>query len=1396
MMTNLRHASPPRPSLGRRLMAGLLSFSLVAPAWAATPLADQPIPSNVKVAGNLALPLSVEFPTAISVAHVDNTYLPTNEYLGYFDPNKCYLYKTYTVETATDKDHFYPAALTSNRTCTGSNDQMWSGNFLNWATMQTIDPFRWALTGGYRVVDTPSLTILEKAYASAQGGDANFPNRTVTDTAVIAGATPFTTSYVSRVKSAGERMLLVPDGVGSGLLGTYFNNRTLSGNPVLTRFDTVDFNWGTGSPGTGVTTDNFSARWTVTTVAPSTGTYNFQTVSDDGVRLYVNGVLVIDNWTDHAPTTNTSNNLSYTAGETLKITLEYYEAGGGTEIRLRWKPPGATGYTTYVPTPDSLNNVTPPYPQYMIRVRVCDPNVTSTVGQGLESNCVAYANGNYKPEGLMQKYNKQIRYSVFGYLNDDNIQRDGGVLRAQQKFVGPKYPVPGSDDVTNGAAEWSATTGVFVTNPDGITSALGQTIADSGALNYVNKFGEVLRGKYKTYDPVGELYYAALRYYKNLGNISTWTAASTDANTNKVWADGFPVITSWDDPIQYSCQRNFILGIGDVNSHADKNVPGGTGTANEPAKPGGLADDPFNAQTATNKVGVMQGLGTSLGTTENYNGCCNNNSALMAGLAYDANTQDIRPDNVSVPRTKGKQTVQTYWMDVQEYQTYKANNQYYLAAKYGGFTVPDDYDLNRTDPLVESWWHTASPNAADNTVGSGNAAQLRPNNFYTASKPEQVVKGLTAAFADIASKSSAYSSALGTAQPQVSTSGNASFSANYDSSRWSGDVIASSLSFDADGNPSLSEQWRFASRLAVQATGTGWDAARRIVTWDGSDGAPFRLDSLSTAQKALLNTSYISGDDSANYLNYLRGDRSKEVTAGATDAARVYRQRQSLVGDINGSRVTVVAGPSLNLSDSTNTGYSSFKTGKASRKRMIYVGANDGMLHAIDGALTSTESSTYGQEMFAYVPSALYAGPSGAANTDGLAALGNPSYTHRNYVNATPYAMDVDFGNTEGGSGTDWRTILIGGLGKGGKSYYAIDITNPGDITSTTAETTVAGKVLWEFTDADMGFSFGDPVVVKTAKYGWVVVLTSGYNNADGEGYFFIVNPRTGELLEKIGTGEGATDNDAGLAHATAYVLDRTDGTADAIYAGDLLGNVWRLDVTGDDAYAAPTKIAVLTSSSGSAQPVTSRPIVSIDPDTRKRHMMIGTGRYLETSDIKATQPQNFYAIEDGNTVRFNKSANLPTGVTFPLERSDLAQLSDLTAGVTLTSTQMGWYYNLGVGSNGSGKRVVSSPTTFLGTVAFAAFLPDASDPCSPGGSSEIYAMNFGSGKTQLVDGDNNAISSYSFDGQVTDLVFLSVDGKLQLLGGNDKGELKPIPTKPLGSALKKLNWREITVAQ
>lgn len=578
------------------LAALALTLGLSGQATAVT-LADQPVFSSSDVPGNLALALSVEWPTASRTAHVGN-YASATKYLGYFDPDKCYLYRS-DGTSAEATSYFYPQGQATNHTCVGGNDDKWSGNFLNWASTATIDPFRWAMTGGRRVVDTATETILEKAWHSGQG--ELFGNRNLT-TSAIGGAVPFNSTQV--------------------------------------------------------------------------------TIQIDGM------------------------------GFKMRLFLQ------GTDSGQR---------------------------DFTMRVKVCDP---SAAAGGLESNCKAYGS-NHKPEGLIQKYSDRIRFSAFGYLNDTSDQRDGAVLRARQKFVGPQSPVPRQPAVTNPNAEWSAVDGTFIQNPDSAdatatTSATGVSVSYSGVMNYLNQFGQLIPGDYKNYDPVSELFYAVMRYYRNLGNVANWSAISPAATDKQRWVDGFPVITNWTDPIQYSCQRNFVLGIGDIYTHVDKDVAGNTTyREREPTMPSEVADDDtVNAVTATNKVGALQGVG-NIGSTNSYSG--RNNSAYIAGLAYDANTKDIRPDDVRAAHTIGKQTVQTYWVDVLE-KTFEANNQFYLAAKYGGMKVPDNFNpyaaTTVASTIQDAWWTT---NGEVLTDVNTNTTQRKPDNYFAAGRPDTLVAGLTKA---------------------------------------------------------------------------------------------------------------------------------------------------------------------------------------------------------------------------------------------------------------------------------------------------------------------------------------------------------------------------------------------------------------------------------------------------------------------------------------------------------------------------------------------------------------------------------------------------------------------------------------------------------------------------
>jgi len=1255
--------------------AGMLAAASIS-GQAQVPLAEQPLFTSIPIPGNVLLVLSVEYPTALSWAYPysTNPYNPasTTDYLGYFDPAKCYTYQT--AVTSPETPYFQPDSAATQHACTSTSAKpLWSGNWLNWASMQTIDTFRWALTGGYRSTDTASTTILERAWASGQGGNGETVDKTIPRSggpaSDVSGATPFTFSSVSsRVWKAGNQI------------------------------------WVSGSNAT-----------TLDAATPPAAVVNY------------------------------------------------------------------VGQNSY----DGSANTTAVY-ALNVRVKVCDPSFATASNNyqpESQTSCTQYGS-NYKPEGLMQKYAMKMRFGAFGYLNDSSVQRDGGVLRENMKYVGPVQPVPGVGTTTNANPEWSATDGTFYSNPNSTDQSAYTPFANSGVMNYLNKFGETSH-TYKTYDPVSELYYAGIRYFKNLGNVATYTNS-----LNATMADGFPVITNWTDPILYACQKNFIIGIGDVNTHADANLPGSTiGNASyeTAARP---TDTTVNVETATNMVGTLEGLG-KIGDALIGDSA----TRFIAGLAYDSHTVDMRPcdfpsDSACGARANPKsqiQTVSTYWIDVQEYQAYVNNNQFYLATKYGGFDVPANFQpyassnaknlltvgigAGSTTPLTDPMWHTNS-----DTFGSNK----RPDHYFSGGQADKMVAGLNSAFASIASQITGNTTAFSTTSATLTAANNLTYGSSYLQTNWTGDVIANQITYGVNGATFGNNiQWHAQTKLQAQTS-------RKIITAVSGVGTPFEITNLSStpgyATFALVPDVATASQSSANFLNYLRGDQSLEVNASGTG---IYRKRAFLLGDIVDSKVNPVGPPNSQFSDSANPGYGSFKSTYASRNTVVYVGANDGMMHAFDG------SATGGTELFAYIPSFVY-GTATTAPVNGLASLGDPYYTHHYFVDATPLVFDIDMNNTNGTTSTtpNWESVLIGGLAKGGKGYYAINVTDP---SSWNSEATLASDVLWEFSDSRMGYSYGEPTVVKTKKYGWVVIFTSGFNNTDGVGYFFIVNPATGALLEAVSTGVGSATNQAGLTYASAYVADYLDGTADSVYAGDLLGNVWRLDLTTTSgSYAAPTKIAVLTDPSGVPQPVTSRPLIEVQPSSNKRYVLLGTGRLLAASDITNGQTESFYAITDGFSGSFYTSTTLPTGITFPVSRSNLTANTDLVNGIgSSPSGPMGWYIDLG-STNGIGARVTTTPTTVTGIVAFVANTP-AGDICSSSGTGTGYAISFGSGKSALLDVNGNTLASIAFQSTIVDNQFFSNNGITTLTFGDIKGQtFNQLGSWGTSGSLKRLNWREL----
>ncbi len=630
-----------------------------------------------------------------------------------------------------------------------------------------------------------------------------------------------------------------------------------------------------------------------------------------------------------------------------------------------------------------------------------------------------------------------------------------------------------------------------------------------------------------------------------------------------------------------------------------------------------------------------------------------------------------------------------------------------------GFNWPAAPDPQANDPsTLDDMWH-----AAYNGRGL----------YLNASNPGQLTSSLQSAIASISGK-------IGTAASVATTSGVLSansrvYQAKFTSGAWSGDLR--SVQLDIAGGQLGTEDWLAGELLKAVAP-----SAREIITWNGTQGVPFDWGSLPLAQKTMLDFNPTLGSSDGrgqDRLNYLRGDHSLE--------GNPFRKRDDgfalpgdfVLGDIVDSGPVFVGLPPFlypdDLEDPTaaTKRYSDFRGAQAPRPDMVYVGANDGMLHGFD--------ATTGQEVIAYVPLEVFAN---------LSELTNPAYNHRYYVNGSPTYGDAFFGG-------NWRSMIVGTLAGGGQGVFALDVTDPPSLTEANANQIA----LWEFTDADdadLGFTYGPAVIVKTHDAGkWAAIFGNGYNNTESDGaasttgnaVLYIVDIQTGALISKIDTGAGSPTTPNGLA--TPAVIDADgDFIADFVFAGDLQGNVWKFDIrstTAGDWDDAAQRHLLFTATDSSAtpqpQPITVQPEVLNHPTGENGFMVyFGTGKFIEDGDnaTTGTQTQTFYGIWDemGTTAGPHTTVNkvkLQTQ-TITTDTASGGQTVRLITNITINAwgtgvgEHMGWEVDL----PDPGEKAVTNPIALGDRMLFTTLIPlDA--PCDFGGTGflmEISVVNGG----------------------------------------------------------------------
>lgn len=623
---------------------------------------------------------------------------------------------------------------------------------------------------------------------------------------------------------------------------------------------------------------------------------------------------------------------------------------------------------------------------------------------------------------------------------------------------------------------------------------------------------------------------------------------------------------------------------------------------------------------------------------------------------------------------------------------------------WGGNTYAGDYP-NLVSGSVN--WPATGASQNGNVSDLWHAAINSRGQFFSAESPRDLGNAFQSILSSILNANP--SAAALAANSTSLQNGTLIYQASFDSSEWSGHFKALPVQGDGSVGASL---WDAATLLPAHGS-------RNILSYDGASPITFQWANLSTAQQTALNADAFGTVDSkgSERLSWLRGDASEEVRNGG-----VYRNRiTTVLGDtVNSDPVFVKSEDygysSLPTGTAGQSTYAAFVTGKASRVPMIYVGANDGMLHAFRA---DTGDANSGKEIFAYVPAAVY---------DNLSKLTAPSYVHKPFVDGSLSAGDAYVGGT-------WKTVLLGGLGGGGKAIFALDITNP----------TAMGvsQVMWEFEDAaDLGYTVGQAQIALLNNGVWAAVFANGYNSTSDRAYLYLVNLQTGALIKKIPAGVGTSN---GLSTHVLYDSNG-DQTVDAVYAGDLQGNMWKFDLTGSNVTAwgvanAGVPLFTARNASNEVQPITSQPRIGAHPNGGVM-VHFGTGQYLTSDDTTSTEVQSYYAIWDNGspvTTTDRSELQVQTIVAETIEfgksvRETSANTVNWAGGIR------GWYLDLLPPLGSGGERITVRPSLIYDRTLFVTRKP-STDQCSPGGESWIMQLSAETGAryaTSVFDMNND----------------------------------------------------------
>jgi type IV pilus assembly protein PilY1 len=827
------------------------------------------------------------------------------------------------------------------------------------------------------------------------------------------------------------------------------------------------------------------------------------------------------------------------------------------------------------------------------------------------------------------------------------------------------------------------------------------------------------------------------------------------------------------------CRQNFHIQMTDgMWNGDDPSSPGGSDTTNIAALPDGRSFSTSERESAV----VWNEAGNSIVTMADL-AFHDWSSDLQAGVtgsslfATQANRRKVAPYitdtstdlfNTPLPTNSDpRNNREIYWNPANDPANWPHLVQYmigfgasgtlannsttYVSLRKGDAKWPAPVAATDEGRKIDDMWH-----AALNSRGQ----------FYAASSPSDLITELSRIVNSIAARSA--TAVIGSLSSSVLGPAATTYKAGYDTNDWTGTMTANRLG--AEGTLATAALWngrdlldaRISAgdpRVILTSTGTG---SGKAAAFNGI-AVIEAIDAVDPAFGTAKTT-----PTGADRLDWLRGTQTMEGAG--------FRQRNHVFGAVMNAQTLYVASPASGYRDNwplnspealaakAGDGYSRFRQDHARRAPTVYVGANDGMLHAFDATTVDTLANSVdvlpspGKERWAYVPYSVY------GRLTPWSSL--KSFNFKPSVDGTPVSRDVYF---SGGSHQGWRSILVAGLGYGGRGVYALDITN-----TEADETRPSDKVLWEFNDtsaggANLGYTFGRPNIGRLASGQWVVLVPGGYfatelavdcsktGNSSNPvcnkfSSLFVLDAQSGALLKEIKTPtsgfNGLSGNVESYGMGTPVLGDyEGDQIEDVAFAGDLQDNVWRFDLSGD---SNQWRVELFfRSSSPGDRPITVMPRLFPDPVGGGLMVVFGTGKYLAGSDNvvdSSTQQQAVYGIRDsgsaGQAVVVEGAAATPLVEQTMIERDAVRGLTQHAVPLraapvgNLAGTPIrGWFFKLYAADTSSGQvdkgeRVVVDAAGLFDTnrAIITTLIPQGSDPCDPAARGAVMLVDAATG--------------------------------------------------------------------